>query len=290
MKKKIYNLISFLILFSIFSYSLQVCEAMEIVGHRGASADAPENTLESMQLAWQQGAIAAECDVMLTQDSEIILMHDDSTKRTTGGKTDLLVSKTNWQELADLDVGSWKGAEWKGVKIPLLRTVVNAIPEQKKLFIEIKSGDRNEGADPNIIAPLLTLLDQEKVNPLKIIFISFDHAILKQLKKLAPQYESYFITTFQLYPGPWIYIRSEQELNAVIKSAKDSQINGIDLEYTSAITKEWILKIKNAGLKVSIWSYANDDTLANAQKMKTLGVDYYTTNYPGKFKNLLVAF
>ncbi|MBF0360388.1 MAG: hypothetical protein HQK49_05215 [Oligoflexia bacterium] len=258
---------------------------MQIVGHRGASEDAPENTLESLKLAWEQGAVAAECDVMLTKDGQIILMHDDSTKRTTGNSVDLLVKNTNWNDLKNLDVGSWKESKWKGVKIPLLRDVLKSIPNGKKLFIEIKSGDNNEGADEKIVEPLLKILNDEKIKEEKIVFISFDHGIIKKLKKIAPKYNYFFITTFVSYPGNWIYARDHKELESVIKSAIESKVDGIDLEYTMAIKKSWIEKIKAAGLQVSIWSYAKDDTLENAKEMQKIGVDFYTTNFPHHFRH-----
>ena len=51
---------------------------VEIIGHRGASAEAPENTLAAIQLAWQQGADAAEIDVMLTADGQLVAIHDET--------------------------------------------------------------------------------------------------------------------------------------------------------------------------------------------------------------------
>lgn len=57
----------------------------EIIAHRGASADAPENTLAAIQLAWQQGADAAEIDVQRTSDGQLVAIHDETTLRTGGG-------------------------------------------------------------------------------------------------------------------------------------------------------------------------------------------------------------
>ena len=258
-----------------------VPQGMAIVGHRGASDDAPENTLESMKLAWQQGATAAECDIVLTKDGEIVLMHDDSTKRTALGGIDLLVGQAEWAKLRELDVGSFKGEKWKGVKIPRLVDVLRVIPEGRRLFIEIKSGNMNTGADQAVLPALVELLSHEKIAPSAVTIISFDHNILAKLKMIAPQYQAFYLTTFVEYPGNWPYMRTDADLEKMIQTAKAAHIDGIDMENSSVISAAWVEKIHAAQLKTAIWSYKADDTVANAQKYRAMGVGYYTTNAPG---------
>jgi len=74
-----------------------------IVAHRGASADAPENTLAAFQEAWRQGADAIEGDFWLTKDGRIVTLHDATTKRTA--IKEFIVAETDWTTLKDLDVG-----------------------------------------------------------------------------------------------------------------------------------------------------------------------------------------
>lgn len=255
---------------------------MKIVGHRGASKDAPENTLESMKLAWEQGAYAAECDIVRTHDGKLVLMHDDSTKRTARCGVDLLVEHTDWKDLKKLDVGSWKGEKWKGVKIPLLEDVLRAIPDGKQLYIEIKSGSANRGADPRVIDALENLLQQEKIAPQKITFISFDHDFLHGLKKRLPRYTAYYLTSFVKFPGTWPDVRNEAELETHIRKALENSIDGLDMENSSVITKNWVKKIHDNTLKVAIWSYSKDDTLKNALRYKDCGVDFLTTDMPAE--------
>lgn len=82
-----------------------------IVAHRGASHDAPENTLPAFELAWEQGADAIEGDFHLTRDGHIICLHDKDTKRTAGVK--LVVKNSPLAELRKLDVGEWKDPRFK---------------------------------------------------------------------------------------------------------------------------------------------------------------------------------
>ena len=260
---------------------------MALIGHRGASGDAPENTLESIKLAWQQGAAGAECDIMLTKDEKIVLMHDDTTKRTTGGDADLMVADTEWDKLKTLDVGSFKGPQWKNVKIPLLSDVLTAIPEGKKLFIEIKSGDKNEGANRKILTLLIDLLRQNGIKGNKIVLISFDHNILADFKKLAPEFQAYIITAFVDWPGDWPYLKTSSDLDKYISFAKANNIDGIDMENSNVITKEWVSRLHKSGIKSTIWSYEKDDTIENAKRFENIGIDYLTTNYPGNIKSQL---
>ena len=106
---------------------------VEIIAHRGASHDAPENTLESVRLGWEQGADAVEVDVYLSKDGHIVVHHDDTTKKLAG--VDRKVVAQTLAELQRLDVGAWKGAKWKGVRIPRLDDVLASIPEGRRMSV-----------------------------------------------------------------------------------------------------------------------------------------------------------
>ena len=111
---------------------------MEIIAHRGASHDAPENTLAAIRLAWQQEADAVEVDVQLSKDGKLVVIHDDNTKRS--GRFARKVNAQTLDELRKLDVGRWKGKRWAGEKIPTLAAVLATVPDGKRLFVEFKCG------------------------------------------------------------------------------------------------------------------------------------------------------
>ena len=87
-----------------------------IVAHRGASFDAPENTLPAFELAWKQKANAIEGDFLLTKDKQIVCIHDKTTKRFC--QQDLIVAETILKDLKALDVGSWKSKKYAQTQIP----------------------------------------------------------------------------------------------------------------------------------------------------------------------------
>src|SRR4029077_10571609 len=96
-----------------------------VVGHRGAAAAAPENTLESLRLAARQGAAMVEFDVKLTADGALILMHDDELDRTTTGHG--AVAATALADIRALDAGGWFADAWRGARVPTLEAAIGLL-------------------------------------------------------------------------------------------------------------------------------------------------------------------
>jgi glycerophosphoryl diester phosphodiesterase len=121
----LFNVLSILSPLTLFS---QAADGILFVAHRGASYLAPENTLASIRLAWELGADAAECDVMLTSDKEVILCHDKNTKNLTGKSFE--VSETSWEQLSQLRVNPRKTnlPEYTNETIPRLKDVKKHLP------------------------------------------------------------------------------------------------------------------------------------------------------------------
>ena len=141
--------------------------SQEIVAHRGASFDAPENTLAAFKLAWEQGSDGVEGDFYLTRDHQIVCIHDRGTSRTTGvGKT---VEDSTLAELRELEYGSWKDRKWDGEKIPTFQEVFSSVPEGGLFVIELKSKVKIVP----FLASQLKALDAGKI---RLLIISFDPA------------------------------------------------------------------------------------------------------------------
>jgi len=98
-----------------------------LIGHRGAAAHAPENTLAGLAKAKSLGVAWVEFDVMLTRDGVPVLLHDESLQRTTG--LDRLLSATTLVELEAIDAGSWFGSAYAGERIPTLEAAIGRLGE-----------------------------------------------------------------------------------------------------------------------------------------------------------------
>lgn len=226
-----------------------------VVGHRGSSKTAPENTVASAKLAWEQGADAVEVDVHLSSDNKIIVIHDNGTKRTSG--VDLEVSKTPYSRLKELDVGSWKNAQYKGEKIPLLEDIVSIIPEGKLLVVEIKSDKK--------IVPFIKEAFQRHPKADQLIFIAFSYESIIDAKKAFPNNKSF-----------WLSGSFKKDAKTVLSGVKDDGLDGVDLNY-KMLNQNLIETASALGLEVHTWT-VND--LDKAKEFQAMGVRSITTDIP----------
>src|SRR5256714_9567183 len=148
-----------------------------IIGHRGASHDAPENTIASYKLAIEQGADGFEGDYWLCKGGHILDLHDKDTKRVAGKK--LVVTTAPFKQLRALDIGSWKDPKWHAERIPTLEEVLTIVPTGKKVFLELKSG-------PQLAAPMAKVISKSHVSPEQIVLISFHDDAVAACKKEMP--------------------------------------------------------------------------------------------------------
>jgi glycerophosphoryl diester phosphodiesterase len=109
---------------------------VDIIGHRGDSGNAPENTLPSLNLAFAKGALAVEADIRLSKSGTLTLMHDEKVDRTTDGRG--FINKKSDSQLAALDAGSWFGAEFANTPIPTLVDALTAANGQGVMYMDLK--------------------------------------------------------------------------------------------------------------------------------------------------------
>jgi glycerophosphoryl diester phosphodiesterase len=133
------------------------------IGHRGASAYAPEHTFASYDLAIEQGADYIEIDLQMTADGVLVAMHDKTLNRTADAPEGVperycrgLVSKKTLEQIKMCDVGSWFGPEYAGEKIPTLEEIFQRYGTSVNYYIETK----NPEAAPGMEEELLRLMDE----------------------------------------------------------------------------------------------------------------------------------
>jgi len=245
--------------------------AVEIIGHRGASYDAPENTLASMRLGWEQKADGNELDIYLSKDGQIVLLHDASTKRTAG--KDQKVVEQTLEELRALDAGSWKGTQWAGEKIPTLAEVLQILPADKRLVIEIKTG-------PEILPELKRVLDVADKKPEQLVLIAFNYEVVKQAKPLFPKVDVYWLASAGADKKTGKVVTIEE----LIRKAKAAGAEGLDLNYKFPIDAAFVSQVHSAGLKLYVWTVDDADV---ARKLVAAGVDGITTDRPAWLREQL---
>ncbi|MDA0812061.1 MAG: glycerophosphodiester phosphodiesterase [Verrucomicrobia bacterium] len=245
----------------------------EIVAHRGASYSAPENTLPSFELAWKEGADAIEGDFYLTKDGKIICTHDDTTERVTGGTDNRAIAEGTFDDLRQLDVGSWKGEQWKGVRMPSLDEVLATIPAGKKLLIEVKCG-------PEIVPALKATVEGWSAEQLRII--SFNADVITTCRRELPAIKAFWLTGYKEQTegsGNW-----QPSFDSVMKQLHQTKASGLDSSAHETIDETLVQRLRAADLEFHVWTV--DDPVV-AKRFANLGVDSITTNRPAWLREQL---
>lgn len=236
-----------------------------IVAHRGASYDAPENTMAAFELAWEQGADAIEGDFYLTRDGQVVTFHDPTAKRTAG--VDRNVQEMTLQELQALDVGSWKDTRWSAERAPTLERVLGCVPEGKKIFIEVKSG-------PAIVPALQRGMEASGLCPEQMVIICFKEEVVAACKLAMPHIRAYWLHAFKVDKKTGRLNITHDE---AVATATRIHADGLDLNANEFVTRELVDKMKAAGLELHVWT-VNDPAVA--EEMIALGALSITTDRP----------
>ena len=248
-------------------------DAVEIIAHRGASHDAPENTVAAFVLGWQQQTDAGELDIQLTKDRQIVVIHDADTKRTTG--TSGAVAGRTLAELRTLDAGQWKGAHWRGEKLPTLSEAIATLPAGKRMFLEIKCG-------PEVLPPLDDVLRASGKKPEQLVLIGFHHATMTEAQQRFPELAVYWLVGSEKDKKTG----QEPDLDSLVEKAKAAGFDGLNLDYKLPITPAFVAKAREAGLRLYVWTV---DDPAIAAKLVAAGVHGITTNRPGWLRQQLAG-
>lgn len=262
----IHSLVRLFLLF-VFFFPAAGLNAQFVIGHRGASRDAPENTLAAFRLAWERGADGIEGDFYLSSDGRVVCIHDKDTKRVAGEKH--IVAKTTFEKLRTLDVGAWKEEKWRGEKIPSLEEVLDTVPPQGKIFIELKVG-------PEIIEPMLKILAKSSLKSEQIIIISFNAEAIKACEKAAPELRTHWLTSYKKdVRGKW-RPSAKQAAQTVHRIGADGLGSKALLKFVDKDFFQQYEKIEDK--EFHVWT-VND--LPTARKYQQLGAWSITTDRPG---------
>ena len=229
---------------------------VEIVAHRGASIEAPENTRAAVELAWQLRADAVEIDVQLSRDGHLAVIHDESLKRTANVES--LVGDLLMSDLQKVDVGAWKGNQWRGETLVELPDILATIPPGRRLFVELKSDGSSEASQAIITALQRDLLNTA-IAPESVVLISFYPALLRAARESLPQFEAFLVVQQEPVSTEPTGTGSgsmswQPSIKEIIDTAVRSGFHGVDLSNTEALTREAITSIRQANLTSCVWT------------------------------------
>ncbi len=235
-------------------------ENILVVAHRGASGYAPENTLSAMKKAIEMKAEMSELDVQETADGEIILLHDNTTKRT--GKKDLNIWKLNYDDLKDIEVGEWFSEEYKGEPIPTLKEVIDLVKGKMKLNIELKANKHEKMLAER---SLKVVTDNEFLD--QVVFTSFKFDEIRKIRALNKEAKVGYIFG-KLPENVDVFTEDVDLLSAHYKT----------------VDAEFVKKAKSNGKEVHVWTVNEPEDM---KRMIELGVEAIITNYPDVLRKVL---
>ena len=218
--------------------------AVQVIGHRGAAGLMPENTLGSFDHAVSLGVDAVECDVHLTRDGQVVVMHDEEVHRTTNGSGRVM----------DLDLGQLAGLDaGDGQSVPLLGQLLDLVAGRCKLLCELKT----DGMEEVVVDAIRSRHLQEAVT-----VISFRMERLMRVRQRCDD----------LRIGALIAAPTARDID----KAREMGVSYIGMHdhYASAAI---IQRIRQAGVPAGVWT---PNTLEKMRAMIDLGATHITTDRP----------
>jgi glycerophosphoryl diester phosphodiesterase len=213
------------------------------IGHRGARAYEPENTLRSFKKALEIGVDAVELDVRKTKDNQLVVIHDADVKRTTDGKG--LVSNLTLKEIKEFS------AE-KGEKIPTLKEALDFLDKKVKTVIELK--------EESVEEQVLSLVRKNGLEK-NVVIVSFNEETLRKVRELDKEVETGLI-----------YVKHKNP----VKAALDLKASYLLPLYRFTHSAN-VQKAHENGLKVIVWTVNKPEEVAEYAKK---GVDGIASDKP----------
>lgn len=239
-----------------------------ILGHRGASAYAPDNTRAAFELAVKMGADGVETDIHLTKDGIPVIQHNYEIDRNSDGTG--YVEEMTYEELLQYDFGSWKGEEFKGERILTLDEALEIAKRSMRLInLELK---QTKHVNSPIVEKTLELVKKHKMTD-RVLFSSFDHRLMQKVQQLCPE----------VLIGA-LYDETEVRQNNIAQILKDAPQYVADLGFDFAnphvdyLCEEGIVeRYEQKGIGVAVWTV---DKPYIARQCVKRGVKCIITNKP----------
>lgn len=236
----------------------------QIIGHRGAAAYAPENTLEGIHTAADMGVEWVELDVKLTKDDVPIIFHDDNLDRTTNGSGP--VAEKTLEELRELECGSWFGESFAGIRIPTLEEAVEVLIDRDLgLNLEIKPCPGREKETAEVA---LDVLSQYWDNHDKLLISSFSHVSLEVAYEMAQDWHRGLLLPEE-WPENWRDLAEYLKVSSV-------NLNG------NTVTRENVEEAMELELPILAYTINEPD---RARFLQSWGVDGFFSDAPDVIKD-----
>lgn len=240
---------------------VELLQIPEITAHRGSSMAAPENTMAAFEQAIADMADYIELDVHTTADGVVVVLHDNSLKRTTGLSRNIW--QTSYSVVQKLDAGSWFDEEFEGEPVPSLEQVIQQVGDRVKLNIEIKYNKR----EPYLVERVVELIEKYELEE-RCIVTSSDYSVLKDVKLLNSDIKTGYVLSAAY--GTYYTI---------------SYVDVISINY-SFVNKATVDAIHNNGKEIHVWTV---NSPSHIRALANMGVDNIITDDPVTAREIIYS-
>nr|WP_302478195.1 glycerophosphodiester phosphodiesterase [Ruegeria arenilitoris] len=237
---------------------IQAPDRAEVIGHRGAAALRPENTMASVLKAIEDGADWVEIDVQESADGVVVVAHDSDFMKLAG--VNLKVWDATMEDIAQIDIGSWFGPEYADERTPTLREVLEAAKGKSKVIIELKYYGHDVDLENRVAAIVEDLQMQDD-----IATMSLKYPAVQKIKKLRPEWRA-----------------------GVLAATAVGDLTGLEGDFIAVnaamATPGLVRSVQDAGKDIYVWT-VNDPLQMSA--MASMGVDGLITDRPAMANEVL---
>lgn len=241
---------------------VQLLKDTDIAAHRGYSSEAPENTIPAFEASIDNFADYVELDVQQTKDGEIVVMHDTNLKRTTG--LNKKIWNVTYEELSELDAGSWFSEEFAETRVPKLSEVMEIAKGNLKLNIEIKL----KGKEDHLVEKVVDIINEYDMRD-SCVITSFQPKALKRVKDHDSRVKTGYI------------------LNVAYGDFSNiSYADALSINYAFA-TESLVNMAHDSGKEVYVWTVNTPEAIND---MLELGVDMIITDDPVLVRETVTSY
>jgi glycerophosphoryl diester phosphodiesterase len=223
-----------------------------VIAHRGASADAPENTLAALEIAISEGADWVEIDVQETREGEVVVIHDRDLKKVGGSA--LRVFDAPLSDLQGVDIGSWMDSSFSDQRVPTLQQVLALCKDRVGIVIELKYYGQETGLEERVVSLVETASMQDQVT-----VMSLSYPGIQKISSLRPDWKV-----------------------GLLSSVAMGDITRLDVDFFAInarfASRSFIKRAHRQEREVMVWT-VNDPVSMSAMISK--GVDGIITDLPG---------
>ncbi len=229
-----------------------------VTAHRGASGEAPENTLAAFRLAIEQQADWVELDVQLTADGHVVVFHDRDLKKATGDE--LVVERSTLAQLQAIDIGSRAGEAYRGERIPTLAEALAVCRDKVGVNIELKFYGQSEGLEEKVVEVV-----ERHGRGMRLQFMSLKADAVAKLKRLRPRWKVGLLAAVVVGD----LTRLPGDFYAVNADLADPPL---------------VARVHRLGKEIYVWTVNDEVSLS---QMSGRGVDSLITDYPARARHVL---